>query len=129
MSFLAARDFLYVDLFKQSVNDLNHLVIDRTVAGDGFLERDRDDLVRTQSGHATESAALDMPENHGTGFEASALFNFTRQDVGNTSEFGVAELVFAHILHDRSASAFGELGALGDHHDREVTPALMPLPD
>src|SRR5271166_193929 len=142
---------------KQSIDDLNHFVVDDAVARDGFEQRNGNDLVGAQGGHASEfaavdhvdsakavargqdavegagrSAALDVSKNHGASFEAGALFNFASEDIGNAAEFDVAKLVLAHVLqHGRALARFGggELCAFGDHDDRKIKAALVALAD
>src|SRR5579871_5601390 len=55
---LLVRRFSHADLFKQSIHDLNHLVVDDSILRDRLLQRDRYDLVRPQRRHASKLAAM-----------------------------------------------------------------------
>src|SRR5215469_1092969 len=83
--------------------------------------------------HAIEggrrTAALNVPEHDRTSFKAGALLNLARQDVTDSAQAHMTELVFCYGGHDRCivlAIAFArEFCALGDHYDAEVSPARV----
>src|SRR5215469_8949054 len=146
--FLLVRRF--ADFLEQSRGDLDHFVIDYAVLRDGFFQRDGCDLVRLEGGHAAKfpavhhvdgtqavtrgqdaiegagrTSALDVAKHYGPRFEPGAFFDLAGKNVGNTAQLGVSKLVFAHILHDRSARSSSELRALCDDDDRKVAAAFM----
>src|ERR1022692_133351 len=119
-----------IGYFLEEARDrFDHFVIHGAIAGDGFEQRDGDDFVGAQGSHASEfaavnhvdsaqavtggedavegagrAAALDVSEDHGTGFEAGTLFDFAGEDVGDATEFNVAKLVLAHVRSEEHTS-------------------------
>jgi hypothetical protein len=108
--------FLFNGLLEQSIDDLDHFVVHGTVAGDGLEQRNRNDFVGAQGGHASEfaamhhvdgaqaiargqnaiegagrAAALNVSEDDGAGFIAGTFFDFAGEDVGDAAELDVAE--------------------------------------
>src|SRR5579872_5419624 len=150
---LLVRRFSHADLFKQSIHDLNHLVVDNSILRDRLLQRDRYDLVRAQRRHASKlaamhhvdraqsiacrqnpvkrtrrTAALDVSQHHRARFESCALLDLARQNVCNAAQLGVSEFVLAHILQDWRTRAFRrKLRALSHDDNRKIASALVPL--
>src|SRR5579863_10767071 len=64
---------------------------------------------------------------------AGAALDFTRQNVGYAAQFGVPELVLAHILQHRGAlaaiGARGKLRSFRHHDDGKILSAFVALPD
>src|SRR6266481_5421812 len=123
--------------------------VDRLELGGRFLQRDADDLVPAQGGHLAElpardhvrrvhaeaggqdavegarsASALDVSQDGDARLVPGALLDHVGDLLADAAQAHVPELV--ELLAHR-ALLLSQLGALGDHHDREVLP-LRPVP-
>jgi radical SAM protein with 4Fe4S-binding SPASM domain len=77
------------------------------------------------------TAALDVTENDGAGFETGALLDLAGEDLADSTQAKMAEFVAADILQNGGTalhvSAAGKLGAFGGNHDAEITATGVAL--
>src|SRR5271165_1627400 len=123
---LSYRNLVRGQLVEDARRYVNRFLIDGAVLGDGVRKGHGNDLVAAQGGHAAELAAMDhvdrpqtiaggqhavegagrasalhMAEDNGSGFEVGATFDLAGEDGGDPAQPGMAELVLAHVDHNR----------------------------
>src|SRR5579872_3714937 len=154
----AFADGFAFELVEDAGSDINQILIHGLGAINGVRKRNGDDLVAAQGGHLAElaamshvnrpdaipggehtiegtgrAAALDVSQHHRAGFESGAVLDFASENVADTAQAHVAELILAQFANDGRAVLWihiaGELGTFGNHDDAEVTAARVPEAD